>query len=290
MPTICSFLQSVCQFVRSFVIKPVTLTKKAYRSAAILMSGTMVVAVMTFSSAGFAGGGKNAIKAYAETPVEEAGQEEEKDEEIALITEAKIRINLTEPDRLKSGQLLVGDTLAEDVQKEEAVRLERKEAAEAVKEELRLIEEERARVEAEEKRLKEEAEAVRAQALRSYTASDYDLLKRIVEAEAGGCDIKGRILVANVIINRVCDEEFPNTITGVIYQKSQFSPVSDGRLYSCKVSDLTVEAVDRALSGEDYSQGALYFMNRRRSQSKNVSWFDRSLTYLFDHDGHEFFK
>ena len=51
-----------------------------------------------------------------------------------------------------------------------------------------------------------------------------------------------------------------------------------------------VEAVNRALAGEDYSQGALYFMNRRRSKSSNVSWFDSRLDYLFYYEGHEFFK
>ena len=119
---------------------------------------------------------------------------------------------------------------------------------------------------------------------------DYQTLLRIVEAEAGVCDSKGKILVANVVINRVKSEEFPDTITGVVYQKSQFSPVSDGSLNSCTVTPQTVEAVDRALAGEDYSQGALYFMNRRRSRAGNVSWFDNSLTYLFQHDRHEFFK
>ena len=111
-----------------------------------------------------------------------------------------------------------------------------------------------------------------------------------MQAEAGICDTKGRILVANVIINRVKSGDFPNTITDVVYQKSQFSPVSDGRLNSCTVTQETVEAVDRALAGEDYSQGALYFMNRGRSYSHNVNWFDRNLTYLFNHDRHEFFK
>ncbi|MCI8659483.1 MAG: cell wall hydrolase [Lachnospiraceae bacterium] len=124
----------------------------------------------------------------------------------------------------------------------------------------------------------------------SYSQQDYEVLKRIVEAEAGICDTKGRILVANVVINRVRSDEFPDTITGVVYQKSQFSPVNDGSLNSCIVTPETVEAVDRALAGEDYSQGALYFMNRVRSRSGNVSWFDRSLTFLFQHDRHEFFK
>ena len=129
-----------------------------------------------------------------------------------------------------------------------------------------------------------------AEAFTDYTESDYNVLLRIVQAEAGGCDMKGKILVANVILNRVESDEFPDTITDVVYEKRQFSPVSNGSINRCKVEQETVEAVDRALAGEDYSEGALFFMNRRASSGSNVSWFDTHLDYLFQHGGHEFFK
>ena len=124
----------------------------------------------------------------------------------------------------------------------------------------------------------------------SYSDEDYQVLLRIVQAEAGICDERGKILVANVILNRVRDGEFPDNITDVVYQKSQFSPVSDGSINRVKVSAQTIDCVDRALAGEDYSQGALYFMYRNGSRSSAVSWFDRHLTYLFQHERHEFFK
>ena len=129
-----------------------------------------------------------------------------------------------------------------------------------------------------------------AEAFTDYTESDYNVLLRIVQAEAGGCDMKGKILVANVILNRVGSDEFPDTITDVVYEKRQFSPVSNGSINRCKVEQETVEAVDRALAGEDYSEGALFFMNRRASSGSNVRWFDTHLDYLFQHGGHEFFK
>ena len=129
-----------------------------------------------------------------------------------------------------------------------------------------------------------------AEAFADYTESDYNVLLRIVQAEAGGCDMTGKILVANVILNRVESDEFPDTITDVVYEKRQFSPVSNGSINRCKVEEETVEAVDRALAGEDYSEGALYFMNRRASSGSNVRWFDTHLDYLFQHGGHEFFK
>ena len=129
-----------------------------------------------------------------------------------------------------------------------------------------------------------------AEAFADYTESDYNVLLRIVQAEAGGCDMKGKILVANVILNRVESDEFPDTITDVVYEKRQFSPVSNGSINRCKVEEETVEAVDRALAGEDYSEGALYFMNRRASSGSNVRWFDTHLDYLFQQGGQEFVK
>lgn len=295
MLTLCSFLQSGYRLAKSLIL---LVSKKAYRTAAVTMTVMAVIAVMIFASGVFGGDGKNALTAYAETPSERATQEaEEKTEETALLTEAKIQFRLTDVEEIKEGQLLVGNTLVSDVQARQAVREEQRAVIEGNKEEIRQIEEERQRIaaeeaarKAEEERLRKEAEARRASSVISYSDRDYEVLKRIVQAEAGICDVRGRILVANVIMNRVRSSEFPDNITDVVYQKSQFSPVLDGSLDSCEVTDITVEAVNRALSGEDYSQGALYFMNRRRSRSHNVSWFDGKLTYLFQHDGHEFFR
>lgn len=300
----CSFLQAVCQLVKHIFTPVVNMTKRLYRSAAVLMAGTAVVAVMTFSSAGFAAGGHNALTAYAETSdgeVLETETPEEAAEEVSgetqLLTEAKVQLRLTDPDNLRSGQLLVGNTIARNVQEQKAVRQEQKAVIEETRQEIERVEEERRRQaeeeaarKAEEERRHAAAEAARASSVISFSDQDYEVLKRIVEAEAGGCDMQGRILVANVILNRVRDAEFPSTITGVVYQRSQFSPVSDGRLNSCSVSGKTVEAVNRALAGEDYSHGALFFMNRLRSHSSNVNWFDGHLTYLFQHEKHEFFK
>ena len=122
------------------------------------------------------------------------------------------------------------------------------------------------------------------------TEDELDLFERIIQAEAGGQDLKGKILVANVVLNRVKSPKFASNIKDVIMAKGQFSPVSNGRIWTVRVSDETREAARRALNGEDYSQGALYFMARSASSSNNVTWFDRALTRLFKHGGHEFFK
>ena len=122
----------------------------------------------------------------------------------------------------------------------------------------------------------------------------YDILCRIVEAEAGNEDEKGRMLVANVVLNRVESSRFPDTVKGVVFQKSgglyQFSPVANGRYYRVTVSEKTKNAVDKVLRGEDESRGALYFVNRYAAKAEYMSWFDRKCTSLFTYGHHEFFS
>ena len=130
--------------------------------------------------------------------------------------------------------------------------------------------------------------------LARITEEDYTNLLRIVEAEASGEDETGKLLVANVVLNRVRDEDFPDTITEVIFQKNrgvaQFSPVSNGRFWKVEISEETISAVNRALGGEDVSCGALYFAARKYADADNMRWFDERLDYLFTHGSHEFFK
>ena len=122
---------------------------------------------------------------------------------------------------------------------------------------------------------------------------DYDTLLRIVEAEAGSEDIKGRVLVANVIMNRVKSENFPGTVTEVVWDNSdgvpQFSPTYDGRINEVTVSDETREAVKQALKGTDYSEGALFFIQKSAAEAHNVKWFEKDLKKLFKYGVHEFY-
>ena len=124
--------------------------------------------------------------------------------------------------------------------------------------------------------------------------NDYDILCCIVEAEAGGEDYLGKKLVAEVVLNRGESAKFPNTVEEVVFQQEdgvyQFSPVADGRFYRVTVSEETKQAVDAALTGEDESRGALYFINRKYSSTKALWWFDNRCTPLFFYGGHEFFS
>ena len=115
----------------------------------------------------------------------------------------------------------------------------------------------------------------------------FDILYRIAWAEARGEDEKGIVLVTNVIINRVNSPQFPNTIRDVIFQPNQFTPVTNGSFDRATPDNRIRNAVHRALNGEDYSQGALFF---RAVLGAEGSWHERALTRLFDHGGHRFYK
>lgn len=118
---------------------------------------------------------------------------------------------------------------------------------------------------------------------------DYYSLLQIVEAEATGGDIMSKMMVAGVVLNRVRDGHFPDSIYEVIWEREQFQPTQDGRISSVTVTEETEEAVDRVLQGEDYTQGALFFFSREDADADNVTWFDSSLVKIFEYGGHEYF-
>lgn len=90
--------------------------------------------------------------------------------------------------------------------------------------------------------------------------ADLQLLACLVEAEAGNQDLTGKRLVVDVVLNRVADPRFPDTIAEVIFQPGQFGPVSNGALARAyyTVSEDSFKAVSMELEDEiDYS--VLYF-------------------------------
>lgn len=94
----------------------------------------------------------------------------------------------------------------------------------------------------------------------SYTEEEYDFLARLIHAEARGESLEGQIAVGAVVINRVLSEKFPNSIMEVIHQSGQFTPIGSGSLPDI-ADDNAVEAAQRALSGVDPTDGALFFYN-----------------------------
>ena len=121
---------------------------------------------------------------------------------------------------------------------------------------------------------------------RDWDAEDLYLLAKIAMAEAEGEDVEGKALVILVVLNRVWTDEFPGTIHDVIYQKSQFSPIANGRFDRVEPDEECYEALEMVMSGWDESNGALYF----ESEKSADNWHSRHLEYLFTHGGHRFYK
>lgn len=95
------------------------------------------------------------------------------------------------------------------------------------------------------------------------------LLARLINGEARGESYEGQVAVGAVIMNRVKSAKFPNTIAGVIYQKGQFSCITDGQFNVAIEENSTVyKAAQDAMNGSDPTNGALYFYNPSKTKSK----------------------
>ena len=94
----------------------------------------------------------------------------------------------------------------------------------------------------------------------STSNSDLNLLARLVYAEARGEPYTGQVAVAAVVLNRVKNSSFPNSVAGVIYQKGAFSVVDDGQI-NLTPNQTAYSAARDALNGWDPTYGAIYYFN-----------------------------
>jgi N-acetylmuramoyl-L-alanine amidase len=99
------------------------------------------------------------------------------------------------------------------------------------------------------------------------TNSNLDLLARLIYGEARGEPYEGMVAVGAVVLNRVEDSRFPNTIPGVIYQSGAFDVVKDGQI-NLPPSDTAYKAARDALNGWDPSYGCIYYYNPSTATSK----------------------
>ena len=120
----------------------------------------------------------------------------------------------------------------------------------------------------------------------NITDEEIEMLKYIVEQETRGGSYKHKCIVTNVILNRVKDSRFPNTVREVLFQKNQFSSTWNYYQKKREPDKSTVNAVNDVLNGKvkDESNGALYFHSM-----KSDGWFS-SLSFVMEMEGHRFFK
>lgn len=93
-----------------------------------------------------------------------------------------------------------------------------------------------------------------------YSEADINLLARLIYGEARGESYVGQVAVGAVVMNRIKSSSFPNTMSGVIYQRYAFTAVDDGQINLAPNATARKAALD-AINGWDPSYGALYYYN-----------------------------
>lgn len=99
----------------------------------------------------------------------------------------------------------------------------------------------------------------------SISASEKELLAKLVRAEAEGEPYAGKVAVATVVLNRINHPDFPNTVRDVIYERSStghyaFSPVANGQINKPADTE-SIRAVNEALTFQGQGNGSIYFYN-----------------------------
>lgn len=119
-----------------------------------------------------------------------------------------------------------------------------------------------------------------------FSADELLLVAQVVQEESKGSGVEARAAVANVIYNRIASSRFPDSVSGVIFQKNQFTVARDeDKLRAVVPVSKTIEAVNQIFIGGDMilPDDVLYF----RSSKKGTSWDKR--VYYATYGGNSFF-
>ncbi len=110
-----------------------------------------------------------------------------------------------------------------------------------------------------------------------YSDSDIALLAKLIYGEARGESYTGQVAVGAVVLNRIKSSKFPNTMSGVIYQRYAFTAVDDGQI-NLTPNETARKAALAAINGWDPSYGALYYYNPNTATSQWI--FSRQTTVI----------
>lgn len=122
-----------------------------------------------------------------------------------------------------------------------------------------------------------------------YDPDELYWLSRIISAEAKGESLVGQIAVGNVVLNRVRDRSYPNTVYGVIFDRkhgTQFSPVAIGTIYNTPTASAVI-AAKICLEGYTLSEDILFFMNPRIATN---NWIAKHRKFEFRIGNHDFYS
>lgn len=96
------------------------------------------------------------------------------------------------------------------------------------------------------------------------TKEEIDLIAIVVMAEAEGESVEGQRLVIDTILNRVDHHRFPSTVHEVVYQKGQFTSMTNGRASRCYVKPEIVDLVYEEMTNR-YNSDVIFFRTGRYS-------------------------
>lgn len=118
---------------------------------------------------------------------------------------------------------------------------------------------------------------------KTTASSDVQLMARAINGEARGEPYEGQVAVGAVILNRVKDSRFPNSISGVIYQSGAFTAVADGQINAPISEGSTVyKAAQDAMNGWDPTSGCVYYFNPNTATNKWI-WSRPLVTTIGKH-------
>ena len=122
-----------------------------------------------------------------------------------------------------------------------------------------------------------------------YDANDLYWLSKIINAESEGEPLEGKIAVGNVVLNRVSNPEFPDSVYDVVFDKKggvQFTPVANGTIYNQPNAESVLAA---KICLEDYSltsREILFFLNPETSVS---AWIPNNRDFVMSIGRHDFY-
>jgi len=114
-----------------------------------------------------------------------------------------------------------------------------------------------------------------------YSEQDLQLMANAVYGEARGEPYEGQVAVAAVILNRLESPDFPNSISGIIFQPRAFTAVADGQIW-LEPNERAMQAVLDAMNGWDPSENALYYFNPATATSEWI-WSRPQIKQIGDH-------
>lgn len=126
------------------------------------------------------------------------------------------------------------------------------------------------------------AGASRSAAATTSFEKDVRLLAHLIHAEGRGEPYLGQVAIGAVVVNRVRDERFPNTIAGVIYQPGAFDVVTDGQI-NLPPNETAFRAARDAMNGWDPTNGCIYYYNPAKTTNKWI-WSRPVMLRIGDHN------